>query len=291
MLSILVIGGTGFIGSALARRLSAAGHDLCLPTRHRYRARHLTVLPTVEVLEADVHDPATLRRLMLGRDAVISMVGILRGNFTRAGVPRVVHISSLGAAADATSAYQRSKAAGEAAIRASGLDYTILRPSVVFGQDDHFLNLFAHLQALLPIVPLACPQAQFQPVWVEDVARVVERTLQDHIGVGATYELGGPDVFTLRQLVAYAGAVAGHQAYIVGLPYPLAWLQALCMEVLGGPMTRDNLLSMQRPNVCAESAALPYGLIPSPLEAVVPAYLRDVNVHTDDRRHQAPARR
>lgn len=287
-MKILMIGGTGFIGSAVARRLAMQGHALCLPTRRRERAKHLTTLPTVSVVEADVHDPAVLATLLRGQDAVISMAGILRGNFTRvhaelpakiaaaakaAGVRRIVHISALGAAADAPSAYLRSKAAGEAALQDSGLDVTILRPSVVFGAGDSFLNLFAALQRCFPVLPLAGSQAHMQPVWVEDVAQTVALCVQRPDSVGQTYELGGPAVYTLRELVEYAGTVAGRRALVIGLPAPLAWLQAVAMEIVGGPMTRDNLLSLSQANVCAAAPALPFGQQAASLDAVVPAYL------------------
>jgi NADH dehydrogenase len=305
-MKVLMIGGTGFIGSAIARRLAAQGHVLTLPTRRRERAKHLTTLPTASVVEADVHDPAVLTRLMRGQDAVISLVGILRGNFMRAhaelpakiaaaakaaGVRRIVHISALGAAPDAASAYQRSKAAGEAALRDSGLDVTVLRPSVVFGAGDSFMTLFAGLQALFPVLPLACPQARMQPVWVEDVARVATLCLERAERVGQTYELGGPTIYTLRELVEYAGAVSGHRALVIGLPGPLAWLQAFSMEIIGGPMTRDNLLSLRTPNVCASASALPFALEATALEAIAPAYLgRAQRTVKNDRRRESARR-
>ena len=305
-MNILMIGGTGFVGSAIARRLVAQGHVLLLPTRRRDRAKHLTTLPTASVIEADVHDPAVLSALMRDQDAVISMAGILRGNFSRvhaelpakiaaaakaAGVRRIVHISSLGAAGDAPSAYQRSKAAGEAVLQDSGLDVTILRPSVVFGAGDSFLSLFAGLQRCFPILPLACAQARMQPVWVEDVAQTVTLCLQRPQSIGQVYELGGPRVYTLRELVECAGTVAGRRAGIIGLPGPLAWLQAFAMELVGGPMTRDNLLSMQKPNVCAAAPSLPFGQQATALEAIAPTYLgkRRKNVGLD--RYRETARR
>jgi uncharacterized protein YbjT (DUF2867 family) len=187
-----------------------------------------------------------------------------------------VHVSALGAAVDAPSEYLRSKATGEAALQASGLDVTILQPSVIFGQGDSFLRLFAKLQRHLPLLPLACPEARFQPVWVEDVAAVAAACFTHAESIGRSYQLGGPQVYTLRQLVAYAGAVAGRRAAIIGLPAPLAYMQALAMELIGGPMTRDNYRSMQRPNVCGQLAALPFGLTATALEAIAPTYLRDV---------------
>lgn len=306
MSKILLIGGTGFVGTAIARQLTAQGHILRFATRRRDRAKHLITLPTAEVVEANVHDPRALEQLMRDQDAVISLVGILRGNFMRAhaelpekiaaaakavGVRRIVHISALGAAADAPSAYLRSKAAGEEALKRSGLDVTILQPSVIFGQGDSFLTLFSSIQACVPILPLACPSASFQPVWVEDVAAAVVHSLAKTESIGQTYELAGPRIYTLKALVAYAGAVAGHRAAIIGLPAPLSYLQALAMEIVGGPMTRDNYYSMQKPNVCVQALSLPFGLAATPLEAVAPGYLRDGRWRAGNDRFREHARR
>ncbi len=298
-MNILLIGGTGFLGSHLAAVLTAAGHRLTLPTRRRERAKHLALLPTAEVVEADVHDPATLARLCQGRDAVFNLVGILKGGegtpygagFARAhvelpqkiaaacgvaGVPRLVHVSALKAAADAPSGYLRSKAAGEAVIRTAqpGVAVTIVRPSVIFGRGDSFLTLFADLLKMAPLVPLACPEARFQPVWVGDVARVLAACLERPESRGQTYDLCGPRVYRLRELVAYAGRVSGHPRPILGLPDFASWLQAWAMEfVPNGPMTRDNVRSMRVPSVCDAGCTLPFGIEATPLEAVVPGYL------------------
>lgn len=293
MKNALLIGGTGFLGSAIARRLVCrpASADFCLtlPTRRRERAKQLTMLPTASVIEADVHDEATLARLMAGQDLVISLVGILKGNFERthvelpgkiaraaaaAGVPRLIHISALAAATDAPSNYLRSKAAGEAAVKAAYPEATIFQPSVIFGQGDSFLTLFAGLLALAPAVPLACPDARFQPVWVEDVAAAIVACLDHPESKGQTYPLCGPREYTLRELVAYTGKLSGHPRPILGLPLALSYLQAFMMEfVPGGPMTRDNVRSMQVPNVCTAGCTLPFGLKATPLEAVAPGYL------------------
>lgn len=289
MKNALLIGGTGFLGSAIARRLTRADFRLTLPTRRRERAKHLTTLPTANVVEADVHDEATLAQLMADQDLVISLVGILKGDFQRAhvdlpakiaraaaiaSVPRLIHISALAAASDAPSNYLRSKASGETAVKAAYPAAAIFQPSVIFGRGDSFLTLFAGLLAVAPVVPLACPNARFQPVWVEDVATAVVASLDHPESQGHTYPLCGPREYTLRDLVATTGKLSGHPRPIIGLPLALSYLQALLMEFIpGGPMTRDNVRSMQVPNVCPAGCILPFGLIATPLEAVAPGYL------------------
>ncbi len=298
MTRVLVLGGTGFIGRTLCEQLVQAGGGaarVTVPSRRPARARTLWMLPGVDLLPADVHDDATLVRLLRGHDAVVNLVAILHGSeaaFRRvhvelparlaracqaAGVPRVVHVSALGAAPQAPSLYQRSKAEGEAVLRGAGLDLTVLRPSVVFGAHDRFLNLFARLQALAPVMPLACADARFQPVWVCDVARAIARALHTRDAVGATYEAVGPRTYTLAELVRCAGTWSGNRRRIVPLPAALGRLQALMLELLPGEplMSRDNLLSMQVPNVA--SGELPgleaLGLAPTALEAVMPDVL------------------
>ena len=297
--NVLMIGGTGFLGSELACRLSALGLNLRLPTRRRERAKHLLPLPTADVVEADVYDPRDLSSLMSGQDAVVNLVGILQGGtgqpygdgFERAhvllpqkivaamrdsGVQRLLHVSALKAGADAPSGYLRSKAAGEAAVLGSGLGVTIFRPSVIFGAGDSFLNLFARLLKIVPLLPLACPSARFQPVWVRDVATCMARSLTRPESIGRRYDLCGPRQYTLRQLVDYVGAVSGHRRPIIGLPDALSYLQAWAMEFAPGkPMSRDNYHSMQLANICDADCGLPFAVMPTPLEAVAPSYLAD----------------
>ncbi len=295
---VVLIGGSGFVGSAIASRLGSAGIRTLIPTRRRSRAAALLPLPLAEVVEADVHDPATLTRLCAGADAVVSLVGILHSrsgspygaDFARAhvelpqkivdacrnaGVGRLLHVSALGADASGPSEYQRSKAAGEAAIRAAGpqTGWTILRPSVIFGRDDRFLNLFAELARTLPVLPLAGAHARFQPVYVEDVAEVVWRCLCSEDSVGRTYELAGPTVYTLSQLVQYVAQLLGRSCRIIALPEGLAMMQAALMELAPQPlMSRDNVRSMRADNV-ASGAPLPFGLPPTALESVVPGWI------------------
>ena len=302
MKNILIIGGTGFLGSAIVRELARrpASADFCftLPTRREAGAKHLTVLPTIRVVQCDVHDASTLERLMAGQDAVISLVGVLKGGegdpygkgfalahvelprkiaaaAKAAGVRRVLHVSALKTSADAPSGYLRSKADGEAALRDAGLDLTLFRPSVIFGRGDSFLTLFARMAAIAPFFPLAGADARFQPVWVEDVAATVADSLLRADSIGAAYDLCGPTQYSLRELVGYAAAVAGHPRLIIGLPEAVAWLQAWAMEFIpNGPMTRDNIRSMRVASVCDSGCMLPFGRIATPLESVAPTYLR-----------------
>jgi len=302
MKRLLVIGGSGFLGSAiiaeLARRPASADFSFTVPTRREAAAKHLAVLPTVRMIEADVNDSATLARLMQGQDAVISLVGILKGGegepygagFARAhvdlprkiaaaasaaGVRRVLHVSALKAGADAPSGYLRSKAAGEAALQAADFDLTILRPSVIFGRGDSFLTLFARMAAIAPFFPLACAGARFQPVWVGDVAAAVADSLERAESIGQAYDLCGPTQYALGDLVRYAAATAGHPRAVFGIPDGLAWLQAWAMEFIpNGPMTRDNIRSMRVASVCEAGCGLPFGRAATALETIAPAYLR-----------------
>lgn len=293
---ICVIGGSGFVGRHIVELLVREEFDVVVPTRRRERAKHLITLPTVDVVETDVHDPAALVRVFTGVDAVINLVGILHSrsgspygaDFARAhvelpekivaacrdaGVQHLVHMSALKAAVDAPSEYLRSKADGEAAVKRAEVPWTIFRPSVVFGPEDQFLNTFAKLQRTFPVVPLACPDAKFQPIFVEDVARCFVASLEREESHGRTYELAGPKVYALKELVEYAGTVSGHPRTVIGLSDGLSWMQARMMEFMPvRVMSRDNVRSMQVPNTSAEP--LPFGLSATPLEAVAPVYLK-----------------
>ena len=298
---VVLIGGSGFIGSAIANRLCEAGVKVILPTRRRSRAGHVLLLPNAEVVEADVHDPATLSALVAGADAVVNTVGVLHSrpgtpfgpDFARAHVelpqkivaacraarvPRLVHISALGADSGGPSEYQRSKAAGETAIRTSTpeTEWTILRPSVVFGRGDSFLNLFADLVRMFPAIPLAGASVRFQPVYVEDVAEAVWQSLVRPDATGKTFDLAGPTVYTLRQLVEYVSELTvGKRRKVIPLPENIAMMQARLMELAPQPlMSRDNVRSMRVDNV-AHGDPLPYGLAATPLEAVAPGWLGD----------------
>lgn len=311
--SVLVLGGTGFVGRTLCEHLVRAGWRVTVPTRRTVHARSVQHLPGLTVVRADVHDPQALAGLLPGHDAAVNLVAILHGNqaaFERAhvalprqlaqacevaGVRRLVHISALGADAQGPSMYQRSKAAGEAVLQAAGLDLTVLRPSVIFGAQDRFLNLFARLQAVFPFMPLAGARTRFQPVWVEDVARAVLRCLHSPHTVGQIIECAGPDVLTLAELVQLAGQYGSHRRPIFPLPMALGRVQAALMELAPGEpmMSRDNVDSMRVDNVA--SGRLPglasLDIVPSSVRAVAPGYLGTRGPRSALDAHRAQGRR
>ncbi len=296
---ILVLGGSGFVGRQICEQLARLGWHITVPTRRAVNAAKVQSLPGLTVLEASVHSEADLARLMPGHDAVVNLVAVLHGSETRfeqvhvelpakvvramqhAGVQRLVQVSALGAELQGPSKYQRSKARGEAVLQGAGLQLTVLRPSVIFGAEDKFLNLFADLQGIAPFMPLAGSGTRFQPVWVGDVARAVVTCLQKPETIGQTYELCGPDVLSLGQLVKLAGQWAGvnqgRGRPVIGLPMWVGWLQAAAMELAPGEplMSRDNLASMKVDNVA--TGLLPglaaLGITAASVAGVAPTYL------------------
>ncbi|HET7199138.1 MAG TPA: complex I NDUFA9 subunit family protein [Burkholderiales bacterium] len=304
---VLVVGGAGFIGHPVCAELARRSFKVTVPTRRRERAKDLTLLPTVDLVQADVNAPGVLERLMRGKQAVVNLVGVLhsrrgraseRGpndygpDFARAhvelpqaivsacrtsGVRRLVHVSALGAAPQAPSQYLRSKGIGEQVVfAAEDLDVTVFRPSVVFGPQDRFLNRFAALSRFLPAIALPRAEARFQPVYVGDVAQAIASSLDDMISHGWRYELGGPREYTLRELVELVCRITGRRRWIFGLPERLGTLQAWLLEHLPGKLlSRDNLDSMKVPSVT--SAPFPFGIQPRPIEAVLPSYLPPVD--------------
>ena len=304
----------------MCEKLVREGWHVTVPTRRRANASHLLPLPLVTVLELNIHDEAALTRAVAGHNAVVNLVAILHGSpqdFKKAhvslpqklaraciagGVTQLVHVSALGADAlqpeSAPSHYLRSKGQGEAilmqaamgagadAAAQAGFDLSILRPSVIFGADDKFINLFAKLQKVFPVMPLAGANARFQPVWVEDVAQAVVRSLkpvriESPVNAPRVLELCGPDVFTLKELVQLAarlsGVRGGRGRPVIALPYALGWMQALLMELAPGQplMSRDNLASMKIDNVATGKVPglLSMGIKPAHLAPIAREYL------------------
>ena len=273
---ILLIGGNGFVGRVIAAQLQLAGYSVLIPTGHLAAARELRMLPKVHVEEADIHEFDELQNLC-GRikpnGAVINLVGVLHdkpaqpyGRVFKAahvelpkniitamqlhGLKRYLHMSALGADSQGPSMYQRSKGDGEAAVKASNLDWTIFRPSVIFGAQDQFINLFSKLTKLFPAMPLANHQAQFQPVSVDDVATAFVKSLSMPQTIHQAYDLVGPTVYTMKEIVEFAARKANTSCAIIPVPAFVGYLQALAFEFLPGPtlMSRDNIASMQLPN-------------------------------------------
>jgi len=294
-LAICVLGGTGFVGSHLVSRLVRDGHRVRVLTRNRDRHRELLVLPALELRDCDVHDAAMLPEALRGNEVVINLIGILNatggagfqrvhaelartvvGACKSAGVPRLLQMSSLRADEGAPSEYLRSKGRAERWLReeAGPVAWTIFRPSVIFGPGDGFMNKFADLLRLSPVLPIARAQARFAPVYVGDVVEAIVRTLEDRNAHGATYELCGPQVLTLAALVRYVATVLGRRRLVVGLPDPAGWLQAWLLGfVPGKPLSLDNFRSLKLDSVCSENGLARLGITPASLQAVVPTYL------------------
>ncbi len=285
-----VTGGTGFVGSRLVTRLANAGWEVTVPTRDPQRCRHLRVLPTVRVLHADIHAPATLQTILKGADAAINLVGILNepgrdgAGFRRAHVEltqklidactttevlHLVQISALNAANPGTpdpgtSHYLRSKGEAEALLRASGLNWTILQPSVIFGPGDSFLNRFGGLLRSVPLAfPLAMPGARFAPVHVDDVVEAIIRVLGQPAAFGQTFQLYGPETYSLRELVELVADTLGLRRRVIGLPRSISRLQAAVMDyVPGKPFSTDNYRSLLTDSVGCSDGLQQLGIKP-----------------------------
>ena len=297
--SVLILGGTGFVGRHVCEKLTRMGCRMTVITRRASQAAAIQSMPKVRVLEGDVFDSAFLAQCMAQHDVVINLIAILHGTETafdkahvqlpkiiaaacqQSGVKRLIHISALGASAQGPSLYQRSKAQGEKVLQEAGLDLTVLQPSVIFGTEDKFLNLFAQLQQLTPVVPLAGASTRFQPVWVEDVASAVAHCVTHQSTIGHTYEICGPDILTLKELVQksgqWAGVREGKGRWVFGIPHTLAWLQAFLMEMAPGQplMSRDNLRSMAVDNIASGKALglQDLNIQASSVESIAPGYL------------------
>lgn len=315
--TVCIIGGSGFVGLHLANRLAAQGYRLRVLTRRSDRGRELRVLPHLQLIETDLQDERQLTRHFSGCHAVINLAGIANETRSepfravhvdlprralaacrRAGVPRYLHMSALGADPEGPSRYLQTKGEGEQRVMAAppaGVAVTSFRPAVIFGPEDRFLNRLARLLRLSPgVVPLPVPRAQaqrlyvgdrergvvrapgvrLQPVYVGDVAAALVRALEDPDTAGRSYELCGPQAYTLAELVGYIAGLRGLRRRALALPGWLAKAAAWALGRLPGPpFSVDNYRSGTVPNVCRRNGLEALGLEPTALEAVAPAYL------------------
>jgi NADH dehydrogenase len=312
--SVCVLGGTGFVGRHLVAQLANSGRRVSVLTRHRERNRGNLVHPSVDILAVDVRDPKVLAQHFRRVDAVVFLPGIL--NETRhhtfrdvhiefprqvadacveTKVARLLHMSALNAdTANGASEYLRSKGQGEDIMHLLGarIPVTSFRPSVIFGRDDSLFNRFADLLALSPIVPLACPNALFAPVYVGDVAAAFVAALENEATFGKRLELCGPDALTLRELVDYISHLLGKRRMIVPLSDGMSALMANVLQfVPGKPLTPDNLRSMKLDSVCKDNGFRTLGITPTTMDAVMAPLLQGHNKRARYYDYQRLARR
>lgn len=292
---LVVLGGTGFVGRHLVPRLAADGHRIVVLSRNREQHRELGVLPGVYVRSADVHDPVALQRELAGADAVINLVGILnpRGSHgfehvhvalvekvieaCRAnGVKRLHQMSAL-KAGQGLSFYLKSRGQTEARVRQSGLDWTLYQPSVMFGEGDGLVSRFARLLRRLPVLPLARAQSRLAPTWAGDVATAMTRCVETPaLGRQRCFELYGPDVLSLGEIVRLIRAASGCRTPIVELPDGLGRLQAQLAELLPGkPFSLDNFRSLRTDSVGKHDGYVQLGIAPQAFTPWLPRLLHE----------------
>jgi NADH dehydrogenase len=309
-----VLGGTGFVGTELVLRLADERCYIRVPTRRLADGIHLKVVPTVELVVANVHDVRVLSQLFADVDVVVNLVGILnehgRATFRAVHrdlasrvvetmraqrVPRLLHMSALAASAEAPSHYLRSKAEAEAQVRAgaAAIGFTIFRPSVIFGEDDSLTNRFASLlRTSHGFLPLARAHARFAPIYVHDVVEAFMRALADRSTIGRSFDLCGPDVMTLEQIVRLTARAAGLPCHILRLPDFIAAAQGAVMGLLPGkPFSIDNYKSLKVDSVCQQNGRDALGLKPARMEAIVPGYLSPDSFQSRLDRYRHHARR
>jgi NADH dehydrogenase len=292
---IVILGGTGFVGGHLVPRLCADGHTVKVLSRNREQHRDLAVLPRASVVSADVYDRDALREQLAGTDAAINLIGILneRGSngagFQKAhveltetliaacqsaGVPRLLQMSAL-RAGEGESHYLKTRGEAELRVKSSSLAWTIFRSSVIFGPRDGLFFRFASLLRMTPVLPLARAHAKFTPVYVGDVAEAFARAIAHPHSSAHTYELFGPRVIELGELVRWTAEIIGKRRWIVPLPDALGFVQAAVGEWLPGkPISRDNFRSLKLDSVGTEDGLAALGIVSTPMDVVMPPLLR-----------------
>ena len=308
-----ILGGTGFVGRNMTSALLAQGHEVSILTRHRERNRDLLVFPSVRVIESDVYNVDELTTQFRGMDAVVNLVGILNQtrygheNFedthvelpkrvteaiARSGVPRLLHMSASNADPDGPSLYLQSKGRAEELVHEHALNYgydvTSFRPSVIFGPGDSFTNRFASLLRDVPIFfPLACPDSRLQPVYVDDVANCFVNAIKNKETFGQRYDLCGPNVYTLYEIVDYIARTIGTRRKIIKLTEWQSKLQASTLQWFPGkPFTPDNFQSLQVASICEQPFPEVFAITPRTMEEIVPKYLKHQPTKLDAFRRQ-----
>ena len=298
---VTIFGGGGFLGRYAAQALLGTGARLRVVQRDPRRAfflKPLAAVGQIQFARADIRDSAAVRAAVGGSDAVVNLVGILKGDFrgvhvagagnvaaaaAAAGAAALVHVSALGADPESQSAYGRSKGEGELAVRAAFPGAAILRPSVLFGREDNFVNRFAGLARLAPVLPVISGGTRFQPVYAADVGRAVRDCVLDpRRHAGETYELGGPQVLTMRELMEWVCETTGRRRALVDIPYPVGRFVARATGWLpGAPITWDQWLMLRRDNVVSPGAKglEAFGLRKTPLAAVAEGWLTSYRRH------------
>lgn len=293
-MKVLILGGSGFVGSHLVRRLSREGHSITVVTRYPNAARHLEIVPRVKIRVFDPYDPERLDTALAGHDALINLVGILNESgrdgsgfhrvhvelveialeaCARAGSARFIQMSALNAGMG-ESHYLQTRGEAEQRVQASSLNWTIFRPSTIFGPDDSFLNRFASLLAISPVLPLARHEARFAPVYVGDVVEAFVRVLAERDHVGEIYELCGAETWALREIVAWIAEQRGMRRWVIGLPDVLGRLQGRVFDfVPGKPFSSDNFRSLLLDSVCSDDGFDRLGISPWPMSEKAPEWL------------------
>jgi len=290
---ITVIGGSGFLGRYTVQALLKTGARVRIAARDPLDAWYLKPqggLGQTQFIAADIRKPETVTRAVAGADGVVNLVGILKGDFetfhvagarnvaeaaAAAGVTALVHVSAVGADSASPSGYGKSKGDGEAEVKAAFPTATILRPSIVFGREDGFVNRFAQIIAMLPVVPIIRGPAKFQPVYVGDVAHAIVTALGDPgVHGGQTYELGGPEVISMGELNRWIATKTGRKRGFVGVPDAIAGFMASALGWMpGAPMTKDQWRMLQMDNVAQDDGLAKLGITPTPLDAVADGWL------------------
>ena len=312
--NICLIGGSGFLGTELADQLSRLGADgkrknITVLTRDMRKMRSLRVVPTLNVEQVDPYDADALTSAFENQDVVVNLVGILNTSVGRGGTfeaahitlaeniiaackknnTRIIQVSSLHADAEnGPSEYLRTKGRAADLLKKSGLPVTVFCPSVIFGNGDGLYTRFANLLQAMPFMPLACAEARFAPVFVGDVANAITAAIEDPETVGQSYNLCGPEVFTLQEIVQYTADVLEVKRKIIPLPNGIAKIQAFMMELVPGkPFSRDNYNSMKVDSVCEDSESLR----PTSVGKIVPTYLGKMNRQSRLQHYREMARR